>query len=122
MAFESILSKDLGTLPGPLAPTLHACPMSVIDLLHMCYSTSLCPTRPPLWAATTRTHRCQTNLKSSAIKRNAFYKVKNAEMRQPHYSNALMFKWWRRADKTAAISSCENLNLACLALMRKTLA
>ena len=40
-------------------------------------------------------------------KKRGLYKVKNAEMRLPQYPNALTLQSWRRAVRTAAISSCE---------------
>ena len=112
---------DPQTPLGLLAATLHSCPMSTADPLHEWYATSVHdphmhahvsdappppPPAPPHGGDDDSSSSDESEVKIKKKKRG-LYKVKNAEMRLPQYPNALTFQSWRRAVRTAAISSCE---------------
>ena len=121
-SFESGVSNDAQTPPGLPAPTLHPRPISIADPLHECYATSVqdpfelphvsdTPSPPP----PTPLHGDNEGVSSSSDesevqrkkKKRGIYKVTNADVPLPQYPNALPFQSWRRAVRTAAISSCE---------------
>ena len=121
-SFESVVSNDPQTPPGLPAPTLHSRPMSVADPLHEWYATSVhdpfelphvsdAPPPPPPAPLHGGNDGDSSSSDESEVprkkKKRGIYKVKNAEMRLPQYLNALTFQSWRRAVRTAAISSCE---------------
>ena len=123
-SFESVVSKDPQTPPGLPATTLHSRPMSIADPLHEWYANDVhdphahahvsdAPPPPPPEPlhgdndgdSTSSDESDEFDIKRK--KKRGIYKVKNAEMRLPQYPNALTFQSWRRAVRTAAISSCE---------------
>ena len=120
-SFESAVSKDPQTPPGLPAATLHSRPMSIADPLHEWYANSVHdpykhahvsdapppqPPAPPHSGDDDSSSSDESEVKRKKKKRR-LYKVKNAEMLLPQYSNTLTLQSWRRAVRMAAVSLCE---------------